>query len=107
MSTPAARSPDCGFPTGKLLGLFSLATGHLHQFVQGNWKEHDISMARSVVGWMNDGDVVLADRGFCGWGLMALLARKNVDVVLRLHQARKTKGQIDEWKQAAVQGRLG
>lgn len=88
----------CGFPTGKLLGVFNLASGHLHQFVQGNWKEHDISMARNVVGWMNEGDVVLADRGFCGWGLMALLARKNVDVVLRLHQARKPKANSEEWK---------
>lgn len=91
------QKPGCGFPTGKLLGLFNLFTGHIHQFVQGNWKEHDISMARSVVAWMDEGDVVLADRGFCGWGLLALLARKNVHVVMRLHSARKTKASSESW----------
>ena len=80
------QKEGCGFPTGKLLGVFSLATGHLHRFVHGNWKEHDISMARSVIGWIDEGDVFVADRGFCGWGLMALLVRKKVDVVIRLHQ---------------------
>ena len=98
------QKEGCGFPTGKLLGLFSLASGHLHQFVQGNWKEHDISMARSVVGWVDIGDIVVADRGFCGWSLMALLARKNVDVVLRLHQARRPRGDRDEWAKPQRQG---
>jgi hypothetical protein len=99
------QKQGCGFPTGKLLGLFNLFTGHLHQFVQGNWKEHDASMARDVVGWMDEGDIVLADRGFCGWGMIALLQRKNVDVVMRLNQRRKTKAEFEEWKKPQRQGR--
>jgi hypothetical protein len=88
----------CGFPTGKLVALFSLATGHLVRFVHGNWKEHDISMARSLIGWIESGDVLLADCGFCGWGFMASLMRKKVDVVVRLHQARKVKAGFEQWK---------
>ena len=37
---------------------------------------------------MEPGEIVLADRGFCGWGLIALFQRKGVGVVMRLHQAR-------------------
>ncbi len=47
---------------------------------------------------MQPGEVVLADRGFCGWGLMALLQRKGVDVVLRLHPGRPTKLARTEWQ---------
>jgi len=87
----------CGFPTGKLVALFSLATGHLTRFVHGNWKEHDISMARSLIGWIGAGEVLLADCGFCGWGFMACLVRKDVDVVMRLHQARKVRSRFEQW----------
>ena len=82
------QKPGCGFPTAKLVGLFSLATGHLVRCAHASWKTHEIPLARQLVGWMHPGEVVVADRGFCGWGLIALLQRKGVDVVMRLHQAR-------------------
>jgi hypothetical protein len=78
----------CGFPTAKLVGLFCLATGRLVRFAHASWKTHEVPLARQLVGWMQPGEVVLADRGLCGWGLIALLQRKGVDVVMRLHQAR-------------------
>ena len=82
------QQPGCGFPTAKLVGLFCLASGALVRFAHASWKTHEVPLARQLVGWMQPGDVVLADRGFCGWGLIALLQRKGVDVVMRLHQAR-------------------
>ena len=53
---------------------------------------HEIPLARQLIGWMQPGEIVLTDRGFCGWGFIALLQRKGVDVVMRAHQARKLKG---------------
>ena len=45
---------------------------------------------KSDVGEAQAGEeIVLADRGFCGWGFIALLQRKQADVVLRLHQLRR------------------
>ena len=82
------QQPGCGFPTAKLAGLFSLDTGHLVRFAYASWKTSEMRLARQLVGWMEPGEIVLADRGFCGWGLIALLQRKRVDVVMRLHQAR-------------------
>ena len=46
---------------------------------------------------MEPGEIVLTDRGFCGWGFIALLQRKGVDVVMRAHQARKLKGRRMTW----------
>jgi hypothetical protein len=37
---------------------------------------------------LTPGEVVVADRGFCGWGLLALLKAHRVDAVMRLHQCR-------------------
>ncbi len=91
------QQPGCGFPTAQLVGLFCLATGRLVRFAVDSWKTHEIPLARLLVSWMEPGEIVLADRGFCGWGLLALLQRKGVDVVMRAHQARKLKGERMIW----------
>ncbi len=92
------QKPGCGFPTGQLVGLFCLATGRLVCFAIESWKAHEIPLARLLISWVEPGDILLADRGFCGWGLIALLWRKKVDVVMRAHQARKLKGERMTWK---------
>ena len=91
------QKPGCGFPLGKLVAIFSLA-GHLVHLAQQSWKTHEIGLARLLVGWINAGEVLVADRGFCGWGLIALLRRKNVDVVMRLHQARGDRPGNTVWR---------
>ena len=98
------QKPGCGFPTGQLLGLFSLCTGHLVRFVVTSWKLHEAPLARQLVGWVNKGEVLLADRAFSNWGLLALFKRKGVDVVMRLHQARKTGTGAVRWRKPQRQG---
>ena len=85
------QKPGCGFPTAQLVGLFCLATGRLVRFAFADWKTHEIPLARQLIAWIQPKEIVLADRAYCGWGFMALLQRKEVDVVLRLHQARRTQ----------------
>jgi len=91
------QQPGCGFPTAQMVGLFCLATGRLLRFALAAWKAHEIPLARQLIGWMEPGEIVLTDRGFCGWGFIALLQRKGIDVVMRAHQARKLKGQRMTW----------
>jgi hypothetical protein len=91
------QKPGCGFPTAQMVGLFCLATGRLVRFALETWKAHEIPLARQLIAWMQPGEIVLADRGFCGWGLIALLQRKGVDVVMRAHQARTLKGRRMSW----------
>ena len=90
------QKPGCGFPLGKLVAIFSLA-GHLVRLAQQSWKTHEIVLARQIVGWINPGEVLVGDRGFCGWGLIALLRRKEVDVVIRLHQMRADRPGRSVW----------
>ncbi len=92
----------CGFPTAQLVGLFCLASGRLIRFAFDSWKTHEIPLARQLVGWIEPGEVVVTDRGFCGWGLIALLQRKGVDVVMRLHQARRAEGAVMAWPKPAL-----
>jgi hypothetical protein len=91
------QKPGCGFPTAQLVGLFCLATGRLVRFAFADWKAHEIPLARQLIAWIQPKEIVLADRAFCGWGFMALLQRKEVDVVLRLHQARRTSEGRVSW----------
>ena len=95
------QRPGCGFPTAQLVGLFCLATGRLVRFALDTWRSHEIPLARQLIAWMEPGEVVLADRGFCGWGFMALLQRKGVDVVMRLHSKRSAKEARTEWEKPA------
>jgi hypothetical protein len=55
-------------------------------------------LARQLIAWIETGEVALIDRGFCGWGFIALLQRKDVDVVARLHASRSEKTGIVEWE---------
>jgi hypothetical protein len=68
------------------------------RFALESWKAHEIRLARRLLDWVDSGEIILADRGFCGWGLIALLARKKVDVVMRLHQHRKHGGSRQFWR---------
>jgi hypothetical protein len=92
------QKPGCGFPTAKLVGLFSLDGGHLLRCTHASWKTHELKLARALSGEMRAGEVLLGDRGFCGWGFIALLKNKGVDVVMRLHQNRLPGQGCTTWR---------
>jgi hypothetical protein len=92
------QKAGCGFPTARLVGMFCLATGRLVRFALATLHDHEIPLARQLIAWIEKGEVALIDRGFCGWGYIALLHRKGVDVVARLHAGRSEKTGIVEWK---------
>lgn len=82
------QKPGCGFPTGKLVGLFCLHTGRLLCFAQSSWKSHDLSLADRLLAALHAGEVLLADRAYCSWTFLAQLLAQKVDFVMRLHQGR-------------------
>ena len=53
------QKPACGFPTVKVVGLFSLATGDLMRCACGSWKPHEVPLAWHLVGWMHPGELVM------------------------------------------------
>jgi DDE family transposase len=72
----------------KLVGLFSLATGALLHAVYGPLRTHDVQLLRQLWNSLTQGDVLLADRGFCSFGCLAMLQQAGVDSLMRLHQRR-------------------
>ena len=48
----------------------------------------ETALFRTLHGQLDEGDILLADRGFCSYFAIALLQQRGVDVVFRLHQGR-------------------
>lgn len=82
------QKPGCGFPFMKVVGVFSLATGGLLDYARGNKHQHELSLLHRLLDTFKPGDLALADRGFSCYTLLALLLRKGVPALFRLHQAR-------------------
>jgi hypothetical protein len=85
---PGGQKPGCGFPLLKLVGVFSLATGALLDYAKGNKHQHELNLLQKLMAQFNAGDLVLADRGFNSYTLLALLLGRGAYGLFRLHQRR-------------------
>jgi hypothetical protein len=85
--TKRAR-PSCSFPVMRVVALFCLGTGVLIRLAQGALCVSERALFRSLWEELQAGDVVLADRGFCGYAEFYFLRRRGVDSVMRNHQRR-------------------
>lgn len=83
------QKPGCGFPSMKLVGLFSLASGALLEAQTGTLHVSESVLFRELWGKLHKGDILLADRAYCSYAALASLQKKGVDSVMRLHQMRK------------------
>lgn len=85
---PGSQKPGCGFPLLRLVGVFSLSTGALLDYARGDKHQHELGLLRRLMHVFKAGDLVLADRGFSTYTLLALLQARGVHCLFRLHQAR-------------------
>ena len=83
------QAPGCGFPTMRLVALFCLASGALLRYAVGNKHQHENHLVRELCAALEESDLVLADRGFCSFGLLAVLGARKIDAVVRLHHLRR------------------
>ncbi len=86
------QKPGLGFPIARLLVVFSLAVGTVLEAAIGPYQgkqTSELALLRLVLDQFQPGDIVLADRFFCSYWVIAALKARGVDVVVRLHQARK------------------
>jgi len=83
---PGGQRPGCGFPVAKGLALFDVATGMLLRATTAPLRTHDMARAATVSDDLSPGDVVLGDRGFCSYAHLALLLRRGLHAVFRVHQ---------------------
>jgi len=100
-----------GFPIARMVAIICLSSGAILDGAMGAYKgkgssEH--ALFRQLLDCFEPGDIVLADRYYCSYFLIAMLLEKGVDVVFQQHATRCTdfrKGRkqgardhIVEWK---------
>ena len=85
---PAGQRPGCGFPVAKWVAMFDLATGMLLRVTVSPLRTSDISKAAEVETDVGPGDIVVGDRGFCSYAHIAMLTKRSIHAVFRLHQAK-------------------
>jgi putative transposase len=85
------QPPGVGFPIARYVGLLSLATGMAADLEIGPYagkETGETALLRALLERLHDGDVVLADRHYCSYFMVARLLALGVDFVVRLHQCR-------------------
>jgi hypothetical protein len=88
---PATQRPGLGFPQLRLVVLLGFATAALVGAALGpcqGKQTGETALFRQLLGQVTAGDVIVADRYYCSWFLVALLLECGADVVFRLHQRR-------------------
>jgi hypothetical protein len=82
---PGAQAKGCGFPVAHLLVLFHAGTGLLLRAIASPLRTHDMRHAMIMHTEMDEGDVLLADRGFASFAHLALLFTRKMHGVFRCH----------------------
>ena len=83
---PGGQTPGCGFPVAHLMALFHAGTGMVVKMLSAPLRTHDLSQATGLHPELRPGDVLVADRGFCSYAHLALLARSGGHAGFRMHQ---------------------
>ncbi len=90
---PRSQAPGLGFPIARLVVVFSLAVGTVLDAALGPYRGKqtgELALLRMVIDEFRPGDIVLADRLFCSYWAIATLKARGVNVVMRLHQRRRS-----------------
>jgi hypothetical protein len=88
-----SQKPGVGFPILRWVALLGLATGAVLESSFGRYRGKqtgESALFRTLLAALSQGDVVLADRYYCSYWMVALLQAQGVDVVFRKHQLRRT-----------------
>lgn len=88
---PSSQKKGCGFPVMRIVSTFSLATGAMLACRKGSLHVHERTLWRDMWDDYQEGDVVLADCGFCSFADFHMLKERKVDCVMRPHQRRNEK----------------
>jgi putative transposase len=86
-----SQAQGLGFPILRAVALCSLATGMVMALACGPYagkESGETALLRTLFDALSRGDIVLSDRYYGGWFMLALLQALGVDFVSRLHQLR-------------------
>lgn len=93
----SSQKSGLGFPTARLVAIMDLSSGAILNTAMGPVKgkgtgEH--ALLREMLDTFEAGDIVIADRYYPSYALIAELNARGVDVIMRQHFARETDFEI-------------
>jgi hypothetical protein len=86
------QAPGIGFPIARACAVLSLADAGIQDAALGPFAgpgTGETALLRQVLGCFQPGEIMLADRYFCSFFMLALLKSRGVDGCMRLHQLRQ------------------
>ena len=89
---PPQQEKGLGFPMARLVVLLSLATGMAMDMALGSYtgkETGETALLRQLIGRFTRRDILLADRYYCSYFMIAMLREAGVDFVTRVHQRRE------------------
>jgi hypothetical protein len=90
---PHVERPGVGFPLARACVVLSLATAAVCDLAVGPYEGKqtgETALLRSVLARFHPQDVVVFDRYFCSYMMLALLSQRGVHVCARLHHCRRS-----------------
>lgn len=88
----ASQQEGLGFPVARMVMLLSLATAMVCGMAIGPYsgkETGELALMRELLDQLDPNDILLTDRYFCSYFMIASLLEQNIDFVARLHHARK------------------
>jgi putative transposase len=88
---PDSQATGVGFPIARLVVLLSLATAMVKGMASGPYagkETGETALPRELLARLGPGDILLADRYYCSYFMIALLLELHIDFVARLDQRR-------------------
>jgi putative transposase len=86
-----SQDPGIGLPIARACVVLSLATAAIHDLAIGPYEGKETgetALLREILDSLHAGEVVVFDRYYCSYLMLALLNLRGVDVCTRLHQCR-------------------
>jgi putative transposase len=95
-----SQKPDLGFPIARTCVVLSLACACIEAIAVGPYagkETGESALLRQVLDCFKPGEVLLADRYFCSFWILAMLQLGGVNVCMRLHHLRKPDLSHVQW----------
>jgi hypothetical protein len=88
---PSTQKPGCGFPVMGITGILDLGHGGWEAIECSDYRDHDARVAQRMIHHIGEGDLLLGDRAYCSYQLIASVRQQGGHVLMRLHQGRHRK----------------
>jgi hypothetical protein len=84
-----AQKKNLGFPITRLTAIISLSSGAVLNIAIGDYFSSEHGLLRGMLDQLSEGDILLGDRYYCSYFLLADLQKLNIDAVFKINANRK------------------